>query len=137
MKMLTRALLGASALSLFVSGASAETLTIATVNNGDMIRMQGLTDDFTEKTGHTVEWVTLEENVLRQRVTTDITTKGGAFDIMTIGMYETPIWASRGGWFRSTACPPIMMSTIFCPRCAAASPPTARSTPRRSTAKAP
>ena len=77
-------------------GAYAEQLTIATVNNGDMIRMQGLTDDFTAKTGHTVEWVTLEENVLRQRVTTDITTKGGAFDIMTIGMYETPIWGAQG-----------------------------------------
>jgi polyol transport system substrate-binding protein len=97
MKMFARALLGASALTLIVSGASADTLTIATVNNGDMIRMQGLTDDFTTKTGHTVEWVTLEENVLRQRVTTDITTKGGAFDIMTIGMYETPIWG-KNGW---------------------------------------
>jgi sorbitol/mannitol transport system substrate-binding protein len=31
--------------------AQAETLTIATVNNGDMIRMQGYTDDFTAKTG--------------------------------------------------------------------------------------
>jgi sorbitol/mannitol transport system substrate-binding protein len=81
---------------LTASVAYAENLTIATVNNGDMIRMQGLTDDFTAKTGHTVEWVTLEENVLRQRVTTDITTKGGAFDIMTIGMYETPIWGSNG-----------------------------------------
>ena len=78
------------------AGGHATTLTIATVNNGDMIRMQGLTDDFTEKTGHSVEWVTLEENVLRQRVTTDITTKGGAFDIMTIGMYETPIWGANG-----------------------------------------
>ena len=97
MKIFVRALLGASALSLVVSGASAETLTIATVNNGDMIRMQGYTDDFTAKTGHEVEWVTLEENVLRQRVTTDITTKGGQFDIMTIGMYETPIWG-RNGW---------------------------------------
>ena len=58
----------------------AATITIATVNNGDMIRMQeGLTDDFTAKTGHEVEWVTLEENVLRQHVTTDISTKGGAF----------------------------------------------------------
>ena len=28
------------------------TITIATVNNGDMIRMQGLTDDLTAKTGH-------------------------------------------------------------------------------------
>ncbi len=80
------------------TSASAQdtTLTIATVNNGDMIRMQGLTDDFTDKTGHKVEWVTLEENVLRQRVTTDISTKGGAFDIMTIGMYETPIWGANG-----------------------------------------
>ncbi len=79
-----------------IASASAEELTIATVNNGDMIRMQGLTDDFTAKTGHSVEWVTLEENVLRQRVTTDITNKGGSFDIMTIGMYETPIWGANG-----------------------------------------
>ncbi|GAA0780553.1 sugar ABC transporter substrate-binding protein [Roseibium denhamense] len=91
------ALCAATALTL-LSAASvhAETITIATVNNGDMIRMQGYTDDFTAKTGHTVEWVTLEENVLRQRVTTDISTKGGAFDIMTIGMYETPIWGANG-----------------------------------------
>jgi sorbitol/mannitol transport system substrate-binding protein len=74
----------------------AKTLTIATVNNGDMVRMQGYTDNFTEATGIAVEWVTLEENVLRQRVTTDITTKGGQFDIMTIGMYETPIWGANG-----------------------------------------
>ncbi|MGJ8573241.1 MAG: ABC transporter substrate-binding protein [Hoeflea sp.] len=85
-----------TALSM-TSAALSEELTIATVNNGDMIRMQGLTEDFTEKTGHTIEWVTLEENVLRQRVTTDISTKGGAFDLMTIGMYETPIWA-KNGW---------------------------------------
>ncbi|MDF3414215.1 sugar ABC transporter substrate-binding protein [Sulfitobacter sp. M57] len=95
---LRNALGAATALSLIAAGGVfAETLTIATVNNGDMIRMQGLTADFTEKTGHEVEWVTLEENVLRQRVTTDITTKGGSFDIMTIGMYETPIWG-KNGW---------------------------------------
>ena len=87
----------AVALSLATSTAAlAETITIATVNNGDMIRMQGYTDQFTQQTGINVEWVTLEENVLRQRVTTDITTKGGAFDIMTIGMYETPIWGANG-----------------------------------------
>ena len=86
----------AATLMLTANIDSAESLTLANVNNGDMIRMQGLTDDFTAKTGHSVEWVTLEENVLRQRVTTDITTKGGAFDIMTIGMYETPIWGANG-----------------------------------------
>ena len=88
----------ATALALVTAAAAqADNITIATVNNGDMIRMQGLTEEFTKATGHTVEWVTLEENVLRQRVTTDITTKGGAFDIMTIGMYETPIWG-KNGW---------------------------------------
>jgi sorbitol/mannitol transport system substrate-binding protein len=93
---LRNALFAATALALVSTAVQAETITIATVNNGDMIRMQGLTDDFTAKTGHTVEWVTLEENVLRQRVTTDITTKGGQFDILTIGMYETPIWGANG-----------------------------------------
>ncbi|MEP0522111.1 MAG: sugar ABC transporter substrate-binding protein [Hyphomicrobiales bacterium] len=85
-------------LSVGIASAASHTttITIATVNNGDMIRMQGYTDKFTEETGIAVEWVTLEENVLRQRVTTDITTKGGQFDIMTIGMYETPIWGANG-----------------------------------------
>jgi len=91
----------ATALTLITAGsafadAHSATITIATVNNGDMIRMQGYTDTFTEQTGIAVEWVTLEENVLRQRVTTDITTSGGQFDIMTIGMYETPIWGANG-----------------------------------------
>ncbi|KQI70833.1 sugar ABC transporter substrate-binding protein [Loktanella sp. 5RATIMAR09] len=90
----------ATALTLITAGsafadAHSATITIATVNNGDMIRMQGYTDTFTEQTGIAVEWVTLEENVLRQRVTTDITTNGGQFDIMTIGMYETPIWGAN------------------------------------------
>jgi sorbitol/mannitol transport system substrate-binding protein len=98
---LRNALCAASTLAVLAgSSAFAEshsaTITIATVNNGDMIRMQGYTDQFTAETGIAVEWVTLEENVLRQRVTTDITTKGGQFDIMTIGMYETPIWGANG-----------------------------------------
>ncbi len=96
MKILARALLGASVLSLVPAAAYAETITIATVNNGDMIRMQKLTDDFTkDHPDIKLEWVTLEENVLRQRVTTDIATKGGQYDVMTIGTYEVPIWAKQ------------------------------------------
>ena len=91
------ALCAVSAIAMTAGTAAlAQTITIATVNNGDMIRMQGYTDQFTAETGIAVEWVTLEENVLRQRVTTDITTNGGQFDIMTIGMYEAPIWGSNG-----------------------------------------
>ncbi len=92
-----RALFGACAIAALSTPAIAENIVIATVNNGDMIRMQKLTDDFTAKNPDiTVEWVTLEENVLRQRVTTDVATKGGQYDVMTIGTYEVPIWGKQG-----------------------------------------
>lgn len=93
---LTPILVGAFSVALAAS-ASAQTLTIATVNNGDMIRMQGLSSAFTEDTGIELNWVVLEENTLRQNVTTDIATNGGQYDVMTIGTYEAPIWA-RQGW---------------------------------------
>ena len=98
MTALLKSLLGASALTMLSLSAYAETtLTIGTVNNGNMIDMQKLTDDFTKKNPDIkLNWVTLEENVLRQKVTTDIATKGGQFDIMTIGTYEVPIWGKRG-----------------------------------------
>jgi len=93
---LKTALLAACSMLAFTSMAAAETLTIATVNNGDMIRMQSLTPEFTKANPDiTVEWVTLEENVLRERVTTDIATSGGQYDIVTIGNYEVPIWAKQ------------------------------------------
>src|SRR5438874_10532819 len=90
------ALLGAATLLGAAPSVAQTTLTIATVNNSDMIRMQALTSDFTAKNPDvSVKWVTLEENVLRQRVTTDIATKGGQFDVLTIGTYEVPIWAKK------------------------------------------
>jgi len=85
------ALLGA------IAPAGAETLTIATVNNSDMIIMQKLSPQWEQATGNKINWVVLEENVLRQKVTTDIATKGGQYDILTIGAYETPIWG-KAGW---------------------------------------
>ena len=75
---------------------AAEEITIATVNNSDMIIMQKLSPQWEQKTGHKLNWVVLEENVLRQRVTTDIATKGGQFDVITIGAYEAPIWGAKG-----------------------------------------
>ena len=76
---------------------AATELVIATVNNGHMIEMQKLTKHFeTANPDIKIKWVTLEEGTLRQRVTTDIATKGGQFDVMTIGMYETPIWGKKG-----------------------------------------
>ena len=73
-----------------------ETITIATVNNGDMITMKELSNEFTSQNPDIdLKWVTLEENILRQRVTTDVATKGGQYDVMTIGTYEVPIWVKQ------------------------------------------
>jgi sorbitol/mannitol transport system substrate-binding protein len=83
-----------------VTLVSAETLTIATVNNDDMIIMQKLSSKWEQQTGNKINWVILEENVLRQKVTTDIATKSGQYDVITIGAYETPIWGKKG-WLTS------------------------------------
>jgi sorbitol/mannitol transport system substrate-binding protein len=73
-------------------------LTIATVTNPDMIVMQRLSRHFEARNPHIrLEWVVLEENVPRQRVTTDIAASGSQFDILTMGSYEVPLWA-RQGW---------------------------------------
>jgi sorbitol/mannitol transport system substrate-binding protein len=95
MKPILSVIVGATCLFV-VDSALAETLTVATVNNGDMIRMQGLTGEFAKANpGIEVKWVTLEENVLREKVTVDIATKGGQYDVLTIGTYEVPIWAKK------------------------------------------
>jgi sorbitol/mannitol transport system substrate-binding protein len=96
MKSLLSGLIGAVALAAAASTALAEELTIATVNNSDMIIMQKLSPEWEKATGHKLNWTVLEENVLRQKVTTDIATKGGQFDIITIGAYETPLWGKQG-----------------------------------------
>jgi sorbitol/mannitol transport system substrate-binding protein len=94
---ITAIFLGAASALGIAAAVEAQEITIATVNNGDMIRMQGLTEEFNKlHPDITVNWVTLEENILRERVTTDIATKGGQYDIMTIGTYEVPIWAKQG-----------------------------------------
>ncbi|MGI3745037.1 MAG: ABC transporter substrate-binding protein [Janthinobacterium lividum] len=95
MKITHHALLAAG-LSLAGVSHAAETITIATVNNNDMIRMQRLSRVFEEQHPEIkLNWVVLEENVLRQRLTTDIATQGGQFDVLTIGTYETPLWGAK------------------------------------------
>jgi sorbitol/mannitol transport system substrate-binding protein len=89
-------LMGACCTMALATAASAEDITVATVNNGDMIRMQGMMSAFNEANPDiNVNWVTLEENALRQQVTTDIATGGGQYDVLTIGTYEVPIWAKQ------------------------------------------
>ncbi|HTO31021.1 MAG TPA: sugar ABC transporter substrate-binding protein [Pararhizobium sp.] len=93
-RMLSSSVLG---VGLLAGMAQAEEINVATVNNGDMIIMQKLSAAWEKETGNKINWIVLEENVLRERVTTDIATKGGQFDVLTIGGYEAPIWG-KAGW---------------------------------------
>ncbi len=85
-----------SATSAFADG-HAKSLTIAIVNNGHMENMKKVAEAYTKKTGVKLNWVSLEEGVLREQVTSDTATGGGQYDIINIGMQEAPIWG-KAGW---------------------------------------
>ncbi len=84
------------------SSSSTTTLTVATVNNSQMVQMEQLTRDVFMKDHPNIKinFVTLPENDLRSKVTQDVATNAGKFDIATIGSYETPIWA-HNGWLQN------------------------------------
>jgi len=91
-------MLGAGAVAAAgMSVVHAQTVTIAMLNNPDMLELKKLSPAFEKANpGIKLNWVILEENVLRQRATTDITTNSGQFDVMMIGTYEAPQWGKRG-----------------------------------------
>jgi sorbitol/mannitol transport system substrate-binding protein len=84
------------------SSSGTTTLTVATVNNSQMVQMEQLTQQVFEKQNPTIKvnFVTLPENDLRTKVTQDVATNAGKFDVATIGDYETPIWA-HNGWIQN------------------------------------
>ena len=86
------------------SSSGTTTLTVATVNNSQMVQMEQLTQQVFEKQypNIKVNFVTLPENDLRTKVTQDVATNAGKFDIATIGSYDTPIWA-HNGWVQNLA----------------------------------
>ena len=73
------------------------TITVATVNNGDMVEMQKLSEVFERDHPEIkLNWIVLEENILREKTTTDVAAHGGQYDVVTIGPLEAPIWGRRG-----------------------------------------
>jgi sorbitol/mannitol transport system substrate-binding protein len=81
------------------SGAGGDkTITALMVGNPQMEDIAKLTaDTFTKQTGITVKFTILPENELRDKVTQDVATQGGQYDVATIGAYEAPIWA-KNNW---------------------------------------
>ena len=72
------------------------TITLASVNNPQMQDMNRLLPEFTKlHPDIKVNIIFLEEGDLRNAITQDVATGGGQYDIMTVGMYEVPIWGEN------------------------------------------
>ncbi|WP_405730660.1 sugar ABC transporter substrate-binding protein [Streptomyces sp. NBC_01537] len=80
------------------SSGGGKSINVLMVGNPQMEDIAKLTKDtFTKDTGIKVNFTILPENELRDKVTQDIATKAGQYDVATIGAYEVPIW-EKNGW---------------------------------------
>lgn len=85
------------------SGGDAEggSLNVAIVGNPQMEDIASLTPEFfTADTGIEVNYTILEEQTLREIVTRETGAGGESFDVIMIGLYETPQFAENG-WLLS------------------------------------
>src|SRR2546428_3281235 len=78
------------------AGGASGTVSVAMVGNPQMKTLEQLKGDFeSSHPGITLNLLVLPENQIRDKVTTDISTNAGQFDLVTIGMYEVPLWAKN------------------------------------------
>jgi sorbitol/mannitol transport system substrate-binding protein len=83
---------------LFSGGSSGKTVTVAIVSNSQMEDAISLSHLFeSEHPGIHLDFVSLPENEARAKITADVSTQGGEFDVVMISNYETPMW-SKNGW---------------------------------------
>ncbi len=93
----------AVAVSAIVAGSftapanAAATINVLMVGNPQMKDLQALTDaNFTAKTGIKVNFTVLPENELRDKVTTDVASGAGQYDVVTLGMWDVANWGGTG-----------------------------------------
>lgn len=87
-------------------GISTKTLTpnrqlsIASVDNADMKILKELSSVYLESNPNlTINWNLFPENLLRERITTDVLSSEHEYDLVTIGPYELAGWG-RKGWLQ-------------------------------------
>ena len=82
---------------LFSGGSSGTTITVAIVSNSQMQDAISLSYLFErEHPGVHLNFVSLPENEARAKITADVSTQGGEFDVVMISNYETPMWSANG-----------------------------------------
>jgi sorbitol/mannitol transport system substrate-binding protein len=78
------------------SSSGSKSVSVLMVGNPQMVDIQKLTKStFTKDTGIKVNYTVLPENELRDKVTQDVATGAGQYDVATVGAYEVPIWAKN------------------------------------------
>ena len=77
--------------------AETRSITVALVGNDNIEKMAELApDNFTAETGIEVNFTVLDEQTLREITTRDVGAGGEQFDVVQIGMYETPQFGANG-----------------------------------------
>ena len=87
----------AGAEQLFSGGGSGTTVTVAIVSNPQM--QDAITLSYLFEREHPdvhLNFVSLPENEARAKITADVSTQGGEFDVVMISNYETPMWSANG-----------------------------------------
>ncbi|MDQ1742010.1 MAG: polyol transport system substrate-binding protein [Pseudonocardiales bacterium] len=79
-------------------GGGKDSINVLMVNNPQMIDIQKLTaDNFTRQTGIKVNYTVLPENDVRDKISQELSSQAGIYDISTISNYEVPFYA-KAGW---------------------------------------
>jgi sorbitol/mannitol transport system substrate-binding protein len=79
-------------------GGGGNTINVLMVNNPQMLDIQKLTaDNFTKKTGITVNYTVLPENDVRDKISQEFSSQAGQYDVATISNFEVPFYA-KNGW---------------------------------------
>ena len=80
-----------------VGRTQGKTISVAIVKNPQMTDIASLTPSlFTSKSGIKVKYTILDEGKLREITTRDVGSGGKSFDVVMIGMYETPQFGQAG-----------------------------------------
>jgi len=73
-------------------------LVIGSVNNAEFVALKDLLPEFNRLYPDIeVEFQLVPENEVRAKITTDVTTQSGIYDLITTGPFEVPMWG-RAGW---------------------------------------
>src|ERR1700712_4084764 len=80
------------------TGGGKNSINVLMVNNPQMVDIQKLTaDNFTRQTGIQVNYTVLPENDVRDKISQELSSQAGIYDISTISNYEVPFYA-KAGW---------------------------------------